>query len=426
MTAFALVAMALVAGALLFVLWPLLRPRRVPVVQAGGANVEVYRGQLAELERDLALGTLDRGQYEAARVELQRRLLEDVGNAGDAGAGLTAGAEQAPLPAEGVGAQRAARAARGAGDKWLAIAIGIALPVVAALLYWQLGEPQGIGAQNQAAQEAPPMSPEQFEAMTAKLAQRLADKPDDPVGWLMLGRAYRALGRPADAVGAFEQANRRRPGDAEILVEYAEAKARVAGSLAGEPKRLLDQALAVAPDDPKALTLAGGAAFEARDYGKAVVYWERLAAQVPPDSELGQAIATGLSRARSLAQEGAGAQESAPGAALRGRVSLSAALKNRVGPDDTVFVFARAADGPRMPLAVVRKRVKDLPADFRLDDSMAMTPELKLSAFERVVVSARVSRSGSATPQSGDLQGESAPVAPGAARVTVVIDRVLP
>jgi cytochrome c-type biogenesis protein CcmH len=404
MTAFALLAAASVAAALLFVLPPLMRARRAPMTQARAANLNVYRGQLAELERDLALGTLDRGQYEAARAELQRRLLEEVGGE--------------PATAGSPGSARSR-------DKSLALVIGVALPVVAAMLYWQLGEPRAIGAAGQAAQEPPPMTQEQFEAMTAKLAQRMADKPDDPVGWLMLGRAYKALGRPADAVGAFEQANRRRPGDAEILIEYAEAKAQVAGSLAGEPRRLLEQALAVAPNDPKALTLAGAAAFEARDYDKAIAYWERLAARMPPESELGKAIATGLERARSLRQAGAGVQRAAPGAVLQGRVSLAAALKNRAAPDDTVFVYARAADGPRMPLAVARKRVKDLPADFRLDDSMAMTPELKLSAFERVVVSARVSRSGSATPRSGDLQGESVPVAPGAGRVSVVIDHVL-
>jgi cytochrome c-type biogenesis protein CcmH len=111
---------------------------------------------------------------------------------------------------------------------------------------------------------------------------------------------------------------------------------------------------------------------------------------------------------------------------VRGEVRLSAALKNRAAPDDTVFIFARAADGPRMPLAVIRRQVKDLPTDFRLDDSMAMNPDLKLSAFARVVVAARVSRSGSATPQSGDLLGESAPVAPGTDRVAVVIDKVTP
>jgi cytochrome c-type biogenesis protein CcmH len=253
----------------------------------------------------------------------------------------------------------------------------------------------------------------------------------------MLGRAYKALERYPEAVQALSQANRRRPGDAEILVEYAEALAQAAGGkLRGEPARLLDQALAVAPDDPKALTLAGGAALQAGDYGTAIRYWERLATLVPPDSELGQALAGGLARARSLAQGGAAARGesrddvpkrgAAAGAAVHGEVRLSAALKNRAAPDDTVFIFARAADGPRMPLAVIRRQVKDLPADFRLDDSMAMNPELRLSAFARVVVAARVSRSGSATAQSGDLLGESAPVAPGGGRVSIVIDKVTP
>ena len=405
MITFALLAAALVVAALLFVLWPLLRSHPATPADAGSANLDIYRDQFAELERDVKLGTLDSAQYEGARSELQRRLLADLG------------------PAEGV------RVRPAASGKWAALAIGVALPVAVALLYWRLGEPQGIGAPKQAAREAPAMTPEQFEAMTRKLAQRMADKPDDAVGWLMLGRAYKALGRPADAVVALKQANQRKPGEAEILIEYAEALAQAAGgTLAGEPRRLLEQALAVAPNDPKALTLAGGAAFEARDYAKALAYWERLAAQVPPDSELGQALGAGMERARSLAQGGKAAAltPAAIGAVVRGQVRLAAALKNRVAPDDTVFVFARAADGPRMPLAVIRKRVKDLPADFRLDDSMAMNPELKLSAFSRVVVAARVSRSGSATPQSGDLHGESAPVAPGRGSVSVVIDRVTP
>jgi len=412
MILFTLLAAVLVAAALGLVLRPLLRARPGAEPTPGNANRSIYRDQLAELERDLSLGTLDRTQYEAARAELQRRVLEE------------AGAESVPV-------SRTASATR------TALVIGVAMPVIAALLYWHLGQPQGIDASKQTAQDASPPTPEQFQAMTQQLAERMATNPDDPVGWLMLGRAYKALERYPEAVQALSQANRRRPGDAEILVEYAEALAQAAGGkLGGEPARLLDQALAVAPDDPKALTLAGGAALEAGDYGKAVRHWERLAIQVPPDSELGQALAAGLARARSLAQGGAAPRGQAPGdepkrgpasgPAVYGEVRLSAALKNRAAPDDTVFIFARAADGPRMPLAVIRRQVKDLPTDFRLDDSMAMNPELRLSAFARVVVAARVSRSGSATAQSGDLLGESAPVAPGNGRVSVVIDQVRP
>jgi cytochrome c-type biogenesis protein CcmH len=413
MIVFALLAAVLVAAALALVLRPLLRAQPGAQPTPGNANRSIYRDQLTELERDLSLGTLDRTQYEAARAELQRRVLEE------------AGAGSAPASRTGATATRTA------------LVIGVAMPVIAALLYWHLGQPQGIDASRQATQDTAPPTPEQFQAMTQQLAERMASNPDDPVGWLMLGRAYKALERYPEAVQALAEANRRRPGDAEILVEYAEALAQAAGGKFGtEPTRLLDQALAVAPDDPKALTLAGGAALQAGDYGTAVRHWERLATQVPPDSELGQALAAGLARARSLAQGGAappgassGAESkrgAASGPAVHGEVRLSAALKNRAAPDDTVFIFARAADGPRMPLAVIRRQVKDLPTDFQLDDSMAMNPELRLSAFARVVVAARVSRSGSATVQSGDLLGESAPVAPGTARVSVVIDKVTP
>jgi cytochrome c-type biogenesis protein CcmH len=413
MIVFALLAAVLVAAALALVLRPLLRAQPGAQPTPGNANRSIYRDQLTELERDLSLGTLDRTQYEAARAELQRRVLEE------------AGAGSAPASRTGATATRTA------------LVIGVAMPVIAALLYWHLGQPQGIDASRQATQDTAPPTPEQFQAMTQQLAERMASNPDDPVGWLMLGRAYKALERYPEAVQALAEANRRRPGDAEILVEYAEALAQAAGGKFGtEPTRLLDQALAVAPDDPKALTLAGGAALQAGDYGTAVRHWERLATQVPPDSELGQALAAGLARARSLAQGGAappgassGAESkrgAASGPAVHGEVRLSAALKNRAAPDDTVFIFERAADGPRMPLAVIRRQVKDLPTDFQLDDSMAMNPELRLSAFARVVVAARVSRSGSATVQSGDLLGESAPVAPGTARVSVVIDKVTP
>lgn len=406
MTAFVAVAALLVAAALLFVLWPLLRTRAIPHASRESANLSIYRDQFAELERDLRLGTLDSTQYEAARAELQRRLLDEV-------------------PAAPAATSRVA-----ASGRLVALAIGIGLPVAAGLLYWRLGQPEGIGAPKHAAQEPSSITREQFEAMTQQLAQRLAASPNDPVGWLMLGRAYGGLERHPEAAKALAEANRRKPGDPEILVEYARALAQVGGGkLSGEPTRLLEQALAVAPNDQRALTLAGGAAFEAHDYPKAIRYWERLVAQVPADSELAKALAVGLQRARALAQDGSKAPAgTAPGGgAVLGNVSLAATLKNRASPDDTVFIFARAAEGPRIPLAVTRKQVKDLPVEFRLDDSMAMNPELKLSAFSRVVVSARVSRSGSAMPQSGDLQGETAPLSlGGAGKVSVVIDRVVP
>lgn len=433
MTGFLSIAAALVLAAIVFVLAPLLRrPSGGP--RSDDTNLSVYRDQFAELERDLRSGTLDNDQYESARAELQRRLLDDVGDATDVDKSKTTG------------------------NRLTAVAIALAIPVLAGLLYWHLGTPQGIGAPKRATPSAEDLSVEQFQQMTEKLAARMASNPEDAQGWMMLGRAYKALQRFPEAVKALQEANRRRPGDAQVLVEYAEALAQVNGKLDGEPRTLLERALKIAPDDPRALTMAGGAAFEAGDYATAVARWEHLSKLVPADSELGQALATGLAKAREAAsgkplrsaessaegkadpaskpaagaqakgpaRQGAAAGEAASAARVVGQVKLADALKDKVKPDDTVFIFARAAQGPRMPLAIVRKQVKDLPIEFQLDDSMAMNPQMKLSSVGEVVVTARVSRSGSAMPASGDLQGETAPLQPNGAKVAVTIDRVVP
>jgi cytochrome c-type biogenesis protein CcmH len=406
MTGFVLAAALLTLAALAFVLWPLLRGRVRAPMSLRQANLSVYRDQFAELERDLALGVLDAGQYESARAELERRVLEE------------AGGEQAR---QGTPARRGA---------WITAAvIGVGIPVLSGLLYAKLGTPDALDPSKRVVADPGSITVEQFQAMTEKLAQHLAANPDDVKGWLMLGRAYKALERHGDAVKALSEAKRRQPGNVEILVELAEATALAQGrDLEGEPRKLLEQALAIDPNDEKALTLAGTAAFARKDYRAAIGYWERLRKRVPADSELGQALARGIEEARTL-----GGIEPAPERAagvagpeaIRGEVRLAAALKQEAAPDDTVFVFVRAAEGPRMPLAVLTKKVKDLPTRFQLDDSQSMTPDLKLSGFPKLIVSARVSRSGSAAPQPGDLQGASGIVAPGTAGVVVTIDSVV-
>jgi cytochrome c-type biogenesis protein CcmH len=267
--------------------------------------------------------------------------------------------------------------------------------------------------------------------MTEKLAARMQSKPDDPVGWMMLGRAYKALERYPEAVKALQRAERLEPRNPEILVDYAEAMALDrASNLEGEPTRLLERALQIAPDNQKALTLAGTAAFARQDYPAAIRYWERLAANVPADSELGRALSSGIAQAKARATgkvPEANQAQRRPDASktVSGVVRLSPALAAKAAPEDAVFVFARAPQGPKMPLAVMRKQVKDLPLNFELDDSMAMTSGLELSSFPRVVVGARISKSGSATPKAGDLEGASQAVEPGASGVLVIIDRAV-
>jgi cytochrome c-type biogenesis protein CcmH len=407
MTLFLLCAAALVIISLALLLPPLLRSRRYAAPSERAANVSVYRDQVAELERDQSAGTLSPEQYAQARAELEARLLDDV---------------------------KAASADSPASRKWpgriAAAVILVAVPVVAGSLYWHLGSPQALLAKGNHPIDPANMTVEQFQAMTSKLAARMRQQPNDVVGWTMLGRAYKALERYPDAAQALARANKLQPENAEILVEYAEALGLAkGGDLSGEPAHLIERALKLAPDDPKALTLAGTAAFSNGDYKQAIAYWQRLAAKLPPSSEMGQAIASGIAeaKARQQAKTAGGAPVTSKTAkAVSGVVRLAPSLQGEAQPQDTVFIFARAAEGPKMPLAVAKVQVKDLPFTFKLDDSMAMRPGLELSGFPRVVVVARVSKSGAPMPAAGDLEGASGEIVPGATNVAVLIDKKVP
>jgi cytochrome c-type biogenesis protein CcmH len=391
MTAFWLIGAGLAAGVLAWVLWPLLSRKGSGPVSRQAVNVSIYRDQLRELETDLAAGTLAQADYERARAELEARLMEDV--------------------REPDAVAQARPAGRG-----MALALGAAIPVLALAVYFAVGDPATLSREAEHGATV-----QQIETMVARLAARLRENPDDAEGWKLLGRSYAALGRFADAADAYAKAAVRTPRDAQLLVDFADVLAMARGQrLEGEPEKLIQRALEIDPQNLKGLALAGTVAFERKDYAQAAAYWQRMLPLVPADSEDARVIQQNVAEAKSLAGTGSAAST------LRGTVSIAPTLKSKAAPDDIVFVFARAAEGPPMPLAVARARVRDLPYSFRLDDSMAMTPAMKLSAFPRVVVGARVSKSGNATPQPGDLQGASAPVANDAGEVRVVIDRVVP
>ncbi len=258
--------------------------------------------------------------------------------------------------------------------------------------------------------------------MVERLAARLRENPEDVEGWKLLGRSNAVLGRYPEAADAYAKAAARAPRDAQLLADLADVLAMSRGqTLQGEPEKLVLRALELEPGNLKALALAGTAAFERKDFSAAAAYWERMLPHVAPDSEDARTIQQNIAEARSLVRD----KPAASAAGVQGTVTLSEKLKDRAAPEDTVFVFARAADGPPMPLAVARARVRELPYRFRLDDSMAMTPAMKISSFSKVIVTARISKSGSATAQPGDLQGASAPVANDAKAVAVVIDSLV-
>jgi cytochrome c-type biogenesis protein CcmH len=382
-------------------LWAVLRPldaRRetAAAVSRRAANLAIYRDQRRELEADLAAGKLERAEYERALTELEARALEDI---------------DAPDEAAGRRGRRRAEA----------IALGAGMPLVALAVYFAVGSP---GALAPAPHGAGEVTAAQIEAMVEGLAARLRENPDDADGWKMLGRSYAALGRFDAAVDAYAKAALRAPRDAQLLADFADALAMARGqSLQGEPENLVRRALEIDPANLKALALAGTAQFDRGDFAAAAATWERMLAHVAPDSEDARAIRENVAAARQHAGGGKPpAVAAAPAAGLRGTVRLAPALRDKIAPGDTVFIYARAAEGPAMPLAILRRTAQELPIAYALDDSMAMAPGMGISSQPRVVITARVSRSGNARPQPGDLQGASAPVANDAAGVDVLID----
>jgi len=412
MTAFAGVAVILVLVALGWVLLPLMRARHAGGVERTASNIEILRDQLAELDRDLAAGTLSRAQYDQSREELQRRVLEE---AVPAGAAPSAGQD----------------------GRWTAVVLAIAIPIAAGLFYLQLGNLKAFSPQSSAPEHA--MSPEEIEGLVAKLEARLKDHPD-PEGYVILARSYMVMQRFPQAVAAYERAGDAIMQDPNILADYADARAAAAGGqLSGKPLALVKRALEIDPNNVKALALAGTEAFNRKDYKTAVEYWERMRSVVPADSQFGQTVASSIAEARQLggiddaAVPPASPPQASPppvaaasGGSVTGVVTLAPEVAAKANPNDTVFIFARAAEGPRMPLAIVKRQVKDLPVKFSLDDSQAMTPAMKLSNFPEVVVGARISQSGTAAPQSGDLEGLSGTVKVGARDLAIVIDKVVP
>ncbi|HXU41597.1 MAG TPA: c-type cytochrome biogenesis protein CcmI [Burkholderiales bacterium] len=394
MILFAALAALLAAVLLLRLLLP---PRSRRPVSARDANVSIYRDQLRELEGDLSGGKITREDHDRSRRELEARLLADV-----AAADASSEPQRSPIG-------------------WVA---GVAIPLLALGVYFSVGSPRLIERE---AQEA--VTAQQVEAMVARLAARLRENPDDTDGWKLLGRSYAVMGRFAESADAYARAATRAPRDPQLLVDFADALGMARGqSLQGEPEKLVLRALQIEPTNLKALALAGTAQYERKDFKGAASTWRRMLPLVPQDSEDARAIQGNIDEALAMAGNAAGAERkpaASAGRALRGEVRLAEKLRGSVSPDDTVFIFARAAEGPPMPLAVLRKRVRDLPLTFALDDTMAMAPAAKLSGFPSVVVSARVSKSGQAAPQPGDLQGSSGAVANDARGVRVTIDSVV-
>ena len=410
MAVFVAVAALMTLVALAFVLVPLARAPRIAGRGIAEANLEVLRSQRREIEADAASGLLGPVERETALAELVERAQGELA-----------------LPGE-------AAAAPAARKPWAAIAtLAVALPACAIGMYVAFGDPASLRARPVPAK----LDDAQVVAMVENLAAKVRERPDDARGWALLARSMAALGRFDESAKAYEHLVGLVPNDAQVYADYADALAMAQDrSLAGKPQELVRRALAIDPRNAKALALAGTAAMDAGDFAAAANYWRSLAAEMPPGSDderqvlaiLDDVNARAAAAGRPLAASPplAKAVASAGSAKVAGSVRIAPALAGKAAAGDTLFVFARAEGGSRMPLAVLRTTAGAMPLDFSLDDSMAMSPMAKISTASAVRIEARVSRSGGATPQAGDLVGSSDVVKPGASGVKILIDKVLP
>jgi cytochrome c-type biogenesis protein CcmH len=425
MTTFWMLAVSMTAIALVFTIPPLFSNRRVAQLDRNELNVEVIKDQLRELHADLENGKLDKQAYQAARQDLERELLNDLDE--------QAGTETAVVRS----------------GRWIAGVLLVFIPALAYVTYQQLGAPgimQALANLPSAQTRKADSTTQQHsvDELVVKLAQRLREQPDNVEGWIMLGRSYASMKRYQDAVKAYARAYALVDDNAGLMTDYADALVTASGGdFTDEAGELLNKALALQPDNAKALWLFGHWKYQRADYQGAIDSWQRVAGLLPPGDKNTVVINQQIQQAKNaLAEKGvvlAAAEDSAAdpapadnqapvsGSQIRVTVSLDPALTQQAAADDTVFVFARAAQGPKMPLAIVRKQVRDLPVTVTLDDSLAMTPAMVLSNFPQVTVGARISKSGQARPQSGDLQGTVTPVASqGDQSVDLLINSTVP
>jgi cytochrome c-type biogenesis protein CcmH len=423
MMAFVLFAALMLAAALAFVLPTLLRGRSGPADPAPQAQ-----RQLKALKQAHAAGILSDAEFAAKRTALAEQVL---------------GAIDAPSqqPRSGY---------------YAALAIALLLPASAIVLYRLVGEPRAVdpAVAVASATQAPADHGQDMQAAINKLADKLKQNPNDVEGWTLLGRAYESTERFAEARDALKHAYDLSPDDPDVGVAYAEALALAGESrrLDGEPRVLLEKALKAAPDNQRGLWLIGISDYQAKKYDAAIATWKHLLTVLPKDSDVVQSVQHQIATAEAARdgrplpedEETAGneapeaappiaAAETAPtatdaaGPHLTVKVTLDPRLKDKLAPTDVLFIYAKAASGPPMPLAIQRMPASQLPTTVVLTDGMGMLPTMKLSQFPQVVVGARISKSGNAIAQSGDLQTLSKPMdVKSTAPVALTIDQVVP
>ena len=376
-------------------------------------NLRLLRDQLKELAEDQRVGNLSAEQYELSKLEIEGRVVEEV-------------AKEPQLT------MLSGRLA-----KFVSIIVVVLIPVSAFYLYSVIGSHEGqdvasfLEAQNQ------PVDQTELESMAEKVIEHLEENPGDTQALGMLARTYQALHKFDEAANAWERAYQLEPNDPGILVDYAEARGLAArGNLNGEPTELINRALELDPNHGKGLALGGTVAFASGSYQLAIDRWTQLMKANIADEQLVQTLQSGIAEAKiRLVQsrqearvDEPTAEDSAPqefSTIVSGIVKISNELLSQVDSGDVVFIYAKATEGPPMPIAAMKVPVSQLPFTFAIDDSFSLMPTRKLSDFSEFLVGARISKSGNSIRASGDLESSTMLVRPGI-NIEITIDSAVP
>jgi cytochrome c-type biogenesis protein CcmH len=419
MITFWVFSIAMIIISLIFLLRPFFRDMKKDEIERSALNVNITKERLAELDIELALETITQEEYEQTREELEQALLFDVEQ----------DKESNDLSKVNVESY----------NRFTRYTLLLVVPALSVVIYFYIGQPETIegGKQQTAAARHSSGDNEKslaaFEKMVEKLATKLKEKPDNAEGWFMLGRSYMSMNRYKEAVDALEKTNQLVPNTPTIMLRYADALITLnGGKIIDKPFDLIKRAVAIKPDEPTGLWLIGMGYDQQGDYKKAISYWELLLPLLKDNKSIDQInnliraakSKAGISITENSSQAIVASKKKAT-TSLKVKVSIDQSMLKHVSKDDIVFIFAKAVNGPPMPLAVVRKQVKDLPIEVTLDDSMAMIPSMTLSSFNKVKITARISKSGKPLLQKGDIVSKEKNISlPFSSTINIKIDAI--
>lgn len=394
MTLFLVSAALLLILALVLLLRPFIFPAKVEATSRRQMNAAIYREELDKLEVERASGLIQADDYEIAHAEMRQRLFQDTNEEDD-------------------------RSVMGSSKKTI-IGLCVFIVLLSSGLYFYLGEAPNVIASN----AEQPLSREGVDKMVAEFAAKMEKDPSNLKGWAMLARSYRILGRNEDAAKAYERAGSFIDTDPQLLSDYADVLATNAnGNFAGKPLALINQALKLDPNNLMALWLSGTASYTSGNYKAAVQTWEKLVKQIPPGTDEARSLEGSIAEARSKAGLPSTSPIAVSAKGISGKIELSSDLKSRIESGDIVMVIARKP-GERMPVAVLRTAIADFPMSFALNDSLAMNPSAPLSQLAEASIEVRISKTGMAKPEAGDLISNPQIVKVGANNVRLLIDQV--